>query len=299
MQGFSSFFLSNDEKYRVNLPTATNSMYTLIPYTHFSVYQNVNRKLALYSACNIADKVPGIPRRSFRKDIDHLKRDQQLGDEFYKSVTIDHPTRKNANVFDRGHIVSKQYPQWGASEAIAKKAADDTFFYPNASPQVPEVNQMDWKDLEEFIVDELEIKKVSVLSGLVLSNNDPVATYIDSITGETAQIQIALKFWKIVYYIFENQLKRIAFVFKQDKIVNSFPFITQIEAIADVPDPFDALEDDLKTYIVDPSLIEKATTLKFTPATNYFDENPDLKGISTDFKPKIAVFKRENLKNYL
>ena len=194
MPGFSSCFLGNDLQYKVSLPTTTNSRYTLIQYTHFSVYQNVDRKLALYSACNIGEKIPGIPRRSFRKDLRHLKIDEQLGDEFYKSVTIDHPTRKNANVFDRGHIISKQYPQWGASEAVAKKAADDTFYYPNASPQVPEVNQMDWKDLEEFIVDELELKKVSVLSGLVLSANDPVATYVDSISGEQEQFQIPLKF---------------------------------------------------------------------------------------------------------
>ena len=299
MQGFSSFFLSNDEKYRVNLPTASNSRYTLISYTHFSVYQNIDRKLALYSACNIGEKIPGIPRRSFRKDIEHPKRDEQLGDEFYKSVTIDHPTRTNANVFDRGHIVSKQYPQWGASEAVAKKAADDTFFYPNASPQVPEVNQMDWKDLEEFIVDELELKKVSVLSGLVLSANDPVATYVDSVSGEQEQFQIPLKFWKIVYYRYDNQLKRIAFVFKQDKVVYSFPFISPVETISEIPDPFDALEDDLKTYIVDPSLIEKATALKFTPAVNYFDENADFQSNLTDFQPKIAVFNKAELRKYL
>ncbi|MEH6407137.1 MAG: DNA/RNA non-specific endonuclease [Leeuwenhoekiella sp.] len=182
---------------------------------------------------------------------------------------------------------------------MAKKGADDTFYYPNASPQVPEVNQFDWKELEEFIIDELTIKTVSVFSGLILSENDPVATYIDSITKQEEEFKIPLKFWKIVYYIFENTLKRIAFVFKQDEIVLGFPFIKASKPVLEVVDPFDFLAEDLKTYIVNPTIIEEATKLKFTPAANYFDLNPDFNEVSGDFKTKIAVFNKADLKNYL
>ena len=259
----------------------------------------MDRKLALFSACNISAKFPGIPRRSFRKDLVHLGANEQLGDGFYKSKTLDHPKRKNANVFDRGHIISRQYPQWGKTAAIAKKGTDDSFYYPNAAPQVPEVNQLDWKDLELFIIDELSVKKLSVLSGLFLSNKDPIATYIDSYTQKEEYIQIPLKFWKIVYYNYENQLKRIAFVFKQDEIVYSLPFITKIEQLKNSIDPFDFLPEDLKTYIVNPLLIEE-TKLKFTPAKNYFDSQAfkwevDIKDISKN----LIEFDKASLGNYL
>ena len=102
-----------------------------------------------------------------------------------------------------------------------------------------------------------------------------------------------------MYYRYDNRLKRIAFVFKQDKVVYSFPFISPVETISEIPDPFDALEDDLKTYIVDPSLIEKATALKFTPAVNYFEENTDFQSNLPDFQPKIAVFNKAELRKYL
>ncbi|MEH6407138.1 MAG: hypothetical protein V7767_07645 [Leeuwenhoekiella sp.] len=111
MVGFQTDFLGSTPDFTINLPDFNNASYTLVDYTHYSVYQNINRKLAQYCACNINQKYPGIDRRSFRKDLQNLKADEQLGDEFYKSVTFDHPTRKNANVFDRGHIISKQYPQ--------------------------------------------------------------------------------------------------------------------------------------------------------------------------------------------
>ena len=300
MWGFDTGFLGTDCSWEVFLPQLSNPAYSLIPYTHFSVYHNLNRKLALYSACNINEKFPGIPRRSFRKDLIHLGAEDQLGDGFYKSKTLDHPTKKNANVFDRGHIISRQYPQWGETKDIAKRGADDTFYYSNAAPQVPEVNQFDWKDLELFIIDELSLKKISVLSGLILSQNDPIASYINSYSKDEEQIQIPLKFWKIVYYIYENQLKRIAFVFKQDQIVYNLPFITKVEQLKESIDPFDFLPESLKTYIVNPLLIEEATNLKFTTAKNYFDSQEfKWRADKKDFSKHLVQFDKKTLTNYL
>ena len=121
-------------------------------------------------------------------------------------------------------------------------------------------------------MDNLNGKDVSVISGQIFRNDDPIATYINKKTGLRNKLQIPLKFWKVVYYIHNNVLKRIAFVIRQDKQVYKLPFIKRVglkrsEVLK--ADPFDTLPKSLKIYIVNLSLIEDATNLKFSNGKDY------------------------------
>jgi endonuclease G len=58
------------------------------------------------------------------------------------------------NDLDRGHLVRRLDPAWGASDAEARAANDDTFHFTNASPQHREFNagQTLWAGLEDYLL---------------------------------------------------------------------------------------------------------------------------------------------------
>nr|WP_297912395.1 DNA/RNA non-specific endonuclease [uncultured Allomuricauda sp.] len=270
--GYRSDFLKGASDFEVTLPEVeTNNSNVVIDYRHFTTCFNVQRKFALYCACNIPLKEERIKVErptNFKKETERLNVEVQIGDDFYKSKENDHPTIGNKNLLDRGHVIRREYPQWGTKE-MAETAAKDTFFYTNIAPQYYLLNQGDWKELEDHIIKKVK-NKVSVFSGCIFMQGDPVAVYVGAETNQTQSFRIPTKFWKVVYYVKDDRLHRIAFVLSQESSLQNMDFVffpnNRVRSKSFMKDPFSDLDEDLKPFIVEVDAIEAATGLSFAPA---------------------------------
>ena len=282
---FNTRFLANGE---VALPLLSHEHpdfddHVFIHHINMSIYFNKARKLALYSACNY-DKDAFIQMGrsdAFRND-NALDSSLQLGDGFYLSRTNDESA--SVNFIDRGHLIARRYNQWGANKEEARAGERDTYYFTTIHPQVGELNRDEWEDLESFIIDQgqLDVKRVSVIAGTFLSEDDPVATYIDKFFQDERTIKIPKLYWKVVYYQVGNELRKIAFLMSQRNRLRELPFVKPSPLEAEAIDPFDALQNDLKTYVVNSSIIEQHSGLVFSPATELFQEQEPLEVIMED-----------------
>lgn len=134
-------------------------------YHHFSVVMHRVRRLALCTAVNIdGAHTDARPRSDDRWILDpRLPREEQTGAEVYAD-----------NALDRGHLVRRLDPSWGA---LARAANDDTFHYTNSAPQHHAFNAGStlWLGLEEYLLGTArrDRLRLSVLAGPVLAPDDP------------------------------------------------------------------------------------------------------------------------------
>ncbi|MDN5213254.1 DNA/RNA non-specific endonuclease [Fulvivirgaceae bacterium BMA12] len=279
--GFTTGFIDG---HAINMPTIDGtSIYEKIDHTHMTINFNIYRKLPLYVACNYnkakfiaKDKSGKAIKRGFFKADSNLDESLQLGEGFYKSETNDHETMENQNSFDRGHILSRRYTQWGDSPEEAKQNANKTFYFTNIAPQTRELNQYEWEELEAFVIEhgKLKVDRVSIFSGIFFNEKDPIATYKEYKTNKVLNFQIPIAFWKIVYYQVKNELRKIAFAMSQKSRMKELDFVQFYEedTVRVAVDPFEKIDKELKPFIINSSLIEKITGLKFTPAHELFQE---------------------------
>ncbi|UPT88419.1 DNA/RNA non-specific endonuclease [Bradyrhizobium barranii subsp. apii] len=206
-----------------------------LKYRHFSVTHSASRKLPIFTAVNIDGKES---RRAFRKNdkwfIDlRISEDLQLGNEIYRS-----------NELDRGHIVRRLDPVWGGKEHAAQ-ANDDTFHYVNAAPQHKDLNQKEWKDLEEYILDSAKAKdlKVSVFTGPVMRETDQ---------DYRGLVKLPQEFWKIAVLVNadNNELCSAGYVLSQGEMLKD---------ISEAAFVF----GEFRTYQILISRIEEETGLSF------------------------------------
>ena len=242
---------------RVETPTAPGTPQTspVLPYTHFTVCLNTNRRLAWWVAWNIdglqlhpGEGALGRDGIAFHAD-PRVPAEQQALDDIYAG-----------NRLDRGHIARRADLLWGTL-AEAKAANLDSFSFPNITPQLDWFNQSgasdrlpapppgsapeSWGLLENAVLafDGLEDRRISVLGGPVLAADDP--TY--------RELQIPRDFWKIVIYSAGGQLRFKAFVLTQD--------ISTLGAR-----PLDYLAE-FDTYQVDLADLEQRTGVSFADLT--------------------------------
>jgi endonuclease G len=217
-QGYDPHFLGAEAR-EVSLPAlsadllpvaAINSLATgepryVLPYHHFSVVLNKDRRLAFYTAVNI-DGASGF---RLRRETDHwvfdprVPQDQQTGEQVYRD-----------NPLDRGHLVRRLDPAWGPSAVTAKLANDDTFHFTNCSPQHHDFNagQTLWAGLEDYVLENADNLnfRVSVFSGPVLAADD------DRYRG----VQLPRQFWKVVAMVKQDgQLSATAYLLSQEQLI--------------------------------------------------------------------------------
>ncbi len=177
----------------------------VLPYHHFSVVLHKERRLALFTAVNI----DGRASRALRREADHWSLDprveesEQVGEEIYR-----------ANPLDRGHLVRRLDPAWGATEAIAQLGNDDTFHFTNCSPQHKDFNQnkTTWAGLEDYVLNNAANHdlKVTVLTGPVLAEDD------DRYRG----VQLPRQFWKVVAMVKAGgTLSATAYLLSQEELI--------------------------------------------------------------------------------
>ena len=184
--GYDGAFLGDGES-RAPLPGPGAWVQDLVPladgsgsvltYEHFSVLVSRSRRLPIVTGVNIdGRKLKDLPRKGDRWYYDpRIPKKYQVGNEMYRD-----------NDLDRGHMVRRLDPVWGAKARVAN---EDTFHYTNACPQHKNLNQRTWNDLEEYVLGNAGAHdlKVCVFTGPVLRANDPAYR----------GVRLPREFWKV------------------------------------------------------------------------------------------------------
>lgn len=211
-KGYDAIFLGDN--YAVPLPILRSDLKrevaqltngkTVLDYTHFSIVMNKTRRLAYYTAVNIdGEHLVSVPRAKKWYYDPRLDRKYQCGPELYGN-----------NDIDRGHLVRRRDPVWGA---LAKKANEDTFHFTNCSPQHKKFNQLTWLDLENYILTNAESfnLKVTVFTGPVFRTDDILYR----------GVKIPAEFWKIAVMVKANgELSATAYLQTQKNLIRDLEF---------------------------------------------------------------------------
>ncbi len=198
--GFDPAFLGSPVP--LPLSAAEASDLARLDYTHFTVVLRRSRRLAEFTAVNIDGRSLADLGRSDSWFIDpRVAASDQAGPEVYA-----------ANDLDRGHLVRRRDPVWGADAAAANA---DTFSYANAAPQVNSFNQSRelWLGLEDHVLRFADTSdlRLSVFTGPVLAEHDP----------PYRGIRIPKKFWKVAVWSSGNNLAAAAFLLDQGALLDS------------------------------------------------------------------------------
>ncbi|WP_328418414.1 DNA/RNA non-specific endonuclease [Micromonospora sp. NBC_00389] len=217
---------------------ATGDHCYVLPYHHFSIVLNKQRRLAFFTAVNIdGNSSVRLRRESDRWSFDpRVPEDEQTGEEVYA-----------ANPLDRGHLVRRLDPAWGVPRTAAKAANDDTFHFTNCSPQHEDFNQNQttWAGLEDYILENADNRdlKVTVFTGPVLADDD----------DEYRGVQLPRQFWKVVVMVKETgELSATAYMLSQEDLIRGLKL---------VPEAFSY--GAYRTYQVPIARIEDVTKLSF------------------------------------
>jgi endonuclease G len=183
-----------------------------LEYLHFSVVLDTARRLARVTGVNIdGPSLIDLPRGDDWRLDERIPADWQAGPEIYAR-----------NDFDRGHLVRRRDPVWGAPE-VAARANAETFRYPNAAPQASGFNQSKelWLGLEDHVLEHAEVYglRLSVFTAPVLAAGDP----------PYRGIRVPLRFWKVVAWNTGGRLATTAFV------VDQAPLVDTTEVVAPAP----------------------------------------------------------------
>ncbi len=175
-------------------------------YTNFSVVMSKARRLARFTAVNIdGDRLENLPRANDKWYFDpRLDRRYQCGPELYAN-----------NDLDRGHLVRRLDPVWGAR---ASEANEDTFHFTNCAPQHKNLNQKTWLGLEDYILKNAGRYglKVSVFTGPVFREDDLLYR---------GEFQIPAEFWKVVVVLKEEErLSATAYLQTQKNLLDDLEF---------------------------------------------------------------------------
>ncbi len=241
--GYLENFLGKSAALRVSVPTLSASHKAdlapvqsktdgLLRYTHFSVAMNRKRRFAFFTACNI----DGSSSANIRRENDiwlldpRIDSKHQIGNELYSN-----------NDLDRGHLVRRLDPVWGANAAERQQANDDTFYYTNATPQHARLNQGNWNDLENYILSNTDAKdlKVNVYTGPVFGDDDP----------PYRNVFLPQAYWKVVAVVNgeNNKLHATAYILSQRDLLTDIEFVF----------------GQFRTYQLPIAVLEKRTGLRF------------------------------------
>ena len=159
----------------------------VLDYHHYSVVMHKARRFAIYSAASIDF--------SGRFVIPRLKDVWRVDPRISADVQVTGACYEN-NQFDRGHLTRREDLEYGASEASALAAADDTCHWTNCTPQAARFNEGKqlWAGLELHILEQAVKKdrfRAQVITGPVFGALDPVVPGFPD-------TRYPLRYWKVV-----------------------------------------------------------------------------------------------------
>lgn len=207
----------------VPLPAADRVVRELT-YVHFTVLLDPARRLAVATGVNIDGAALRDLDRSdgWRLDL-RVDAGEQAGADVYAD-----------NDLDRGHLVRRSDPVWGAE---AEQAERDTFVYPNAAPQAGLFNQSRelWLGLEDHVLAYADTydARVSVFTAPVLAAEDP----------PYRGVGIPRLFWKVAAWVArpapdaEPVLATTGYVLDQTPQLDDIDLETERARLAGEPPP--------------------------------------------------------------
>jgi len=236
-RGYDAAFLGNENK--LPIPALAERLRSKVArlrdggeeltYHHFSVVMNAERKLAFFTAVNIDGRTL-VP---VKRDADKWYFDPRLDKQFQAG-----PELYNNNPLDKGHLVRRLDPCWGN---VAVQAGEDTFHYTNCSPQHSRLNQHDWLEVENFVINTAENAdaRISVFTGPVFREDD---------MPYRVKYQLPADFWKVVAFVNKNgKLRATAYLRSQKNYIESMEFF----------------DDEYKTWQVPVAQVEALTGISF------------------------------------
>jgi endonuclease G len=233
----------------------------VLPYHHYSIVMNADRRLCAFTAVNIDGATIKAVVRETKQVIDHpslkdlgvesiggaeaaessddfrpdrrILPAEQMNREFYEGqIVAGFPDSKSkariARIFQKGHITLRGDPAWG-SEDEAVAAERDTFFYTNAAPQLGFFNQgsrldhpgekgtLRWRAVETYVLRNAVTmgSRISVFAGPVFDDvHDPVYRF---------GAKVPMRFWKLAMWSDGTQLRSIALLADQSKLIEVMP----------------------------------------------------------------------------
>ena len=191
-----------------------------LTYYNFSIWMSKERRMPFVTAVNIdGSNHNGRDRDEFGDDKwvydPRIPEELQIGNWFYTNE----PSKHGKNYFDRGHIVRRIEPSWGAKH-IAQLANDDTFHWTNCTPQHKTFNQRSahWQGLEDYLLENGAIhynKKLTLFSGPIFSNQDTLHR----------GVLVPKQFYKLAVFMdAEGKLRSAAYILDQSEWVDFIDF---------------------------------------------------------------------------
>lgn len=233
-----------------------------LKYGNFSIVMNGVRRQPFFTAVNIdGAKVVDVPRDGDWTIDSRIRRDQQLGNEAYRN-----------NDIDKGHQVRRRDAGWGPN---AHRSANDTFAYTNASLQHAALNQKEWLELENHVLDQLKAKdmKATVITAPVMRDSDPQWDNRGQMDKPT---QMPQEFYKLVVWNDPQEgLKGSAFVLSQADFVGNRGLFKSDASFE---------EGRFAVYQVPISKLQEDTHLNFGPIK---DSRSDAKQIETPSDARV------------
>lgn len=193
-----------------------------LAYEHFSVLLNPARKLAYWTAVNIDG---ATERRLGDRAADTWWIDDR-DDNAYGTFQVGNTFYKKSG-FERGHLVRRLDPAWGADDTEAARGEADSFHFSNCAPQVPKLNKQWWAKVENHVLDTANANdaRICVFSGCLFTDADP----------SLRKVQIPLAYWKVAAWTVgkaKPQLRSLAFFIKQDEAVAKLLKTKGVEPLA-------------------------------------------------------------------
>ena len=198
----------------------------VIPYYHYSLVMNADRRLVAWAACNVDYSTAGRKFTKTRKEYggENWRLDPRVAIQAAGTQLEDAHFYAPAKKIDRGHIVRREDGAWGATSKEAEFGNSDTYHWTNCTPQSEGFNQSGkqgiWGQFEEHIQDQVKAEggRMCVFAGPVLNPDDPEHGYEDGAT-----IQVPMEFWKVVACVSRENGHKVklsyGFVFDQTEPV--------------------------------------------------------------------------------
>lgn len=180
---------------------------SILPYQHFSVVMNQQRRMCFFSAANIDGKLSRKATRTAWRIDGRINKQLQIMYECYG----------NPPKFSRGHMTRREDPVWGTTDE-ALLGNSDSMHVTNTTPQMQSFNAPIWLGLEDYALKHArqDKMKITVFTGPLLKSDDPVRF----------GVKIPRAFWKVIAFVHDQtgELTATGYVASQDEQMQEFVF---------------------------------------------------------------------------
>jgi endonuclease G, mitochondrial len=185
----------------------------LLPFRHFTTVMHARRRLPVFAAVNIDGELK--PRSM----------GQRPGWSYDPRIAPEHQPDDSlfSSMVQRGHMAARDYVVWGEDGDEIKEADVHSFTLTNVCPQIRAFNGVrEWYEVEREVAGGAKAEKTRVTEfvGPILRADDPEYDDLRSSRSHAERgtgIRVPLKFWKIVAWVENGELKTKAFILDQEE----------------------------------------------------------------------------------